>query len=173
MNVRDFERLLATHGLHRASLDAITRHLRAMKLLPVGGRGPNAPAITAEGAALVLLVVAGVSNPNSSDQVECFLSEFGCKPGEPLQPNAARDFLTYVVSDPANAASVKEIRVSRDTADVTVYFEDGRIETYRALSEEDLLTRGAERPGGELEYTLRQSLLIRAASALRPQDREA
>lgn len=173
MNVRDFERLLAVQGLHKASLDAVTRHLRAMKLLPLGGRGTNAPAITREGAALILLVYAGVGNPNSDQQVKRFLSEFGCKPGKPPEPNAARDFLTELLSDPASAAAVTEVRVSRDTADVAIHFEDGRREVYRALSEEQLGERGAERPPGELEYSLRQSLLVRAAAALRSEDRRA
>lgn len=167
MNVRSFERLVSAHGAPAAGLDALTRHLRAMGLLPLGGRGTNAPDITPQGAAIILLVLAGVPNPNSREQVEGFLAHFGREKEQVPQPNAALDLLAGILADTAQAATIDEVRVCRNTAEVTFAYQDGRTETYRSLSEERLRLEGAERSGFRVEGVLSQALLVRASVSLR------
>ena len=167
MNVRSFERLVSAHGAPAAGLDAVTRHLRAMGLLPLGGRGTNAPNISPQGAAIILLVLAGVANPNSREQVAGFLSQFGRENEHSQQPNAALDLLTGILADTAQAATIDEVRVCRKTAEVTFAYEDGRSETFRELSEEHLRDEGAERSGFRVEGVLSQALLVRASIGLR------
>lgn len=131
MNVRQFEKFIVQYGATAASLDMITRKLRSKDLLPVGGRGPNAPTIGPSEAAWILLVLAGCSIPAAADatanRVRTLKSEWKRPDGLNWNlHNVVRDLLV----DRNALNDVKEIRVCRSAAAATIVYEDGREEHF-------------------------------------------
>lgn len=166
MNVRRFERFLTSHGAPAPSLDAITRHLRGMGLLPVGGRGANAPEITAEGAALVLLALAGVANPNSAEQTARFIKKFTGAESEGRAKEGLLAVLEQMLLDRRLAAQVAEIRVCRMSTDTTIVYHNGNSETFRDESRGSGDDGVSPAAAFRVEGVLPQTLLILASLAI-------
>jgi hypothetical protein len=130
VRVRDLERLLTAHGVGSAKVDATTRKLRQSGRLPKGGRGLNAPAMSAKDAALILLAVAGSSKAIEADARVRKL--------EALRGSVSKsrliDALTTMLLDPSELAAVLEVRISRTRRMAKVVFRDGRIEGFGAAA---------------------------------------
>jgi len=71
MRAREFESDLAALSFWtRSEIDQCTRQLRQGGLLPVGGRGLNAPEITPEHAALILIGLSATHTGRSADVLD-------------------------------------------------------------------------------------------------------
>lgn len=127
MNVRDLERLLVNLGCEASTLDVITRLLRANDLLPVGGRGPNAPTIGAVEAARIVLAVAGSEVAARSLSALESMAQLYCD---------NRDFvgtMQALLADPEAAATVKEVRISRNLPLAIIAYDTGEEERFTSL----------------------------------------
>lgn len=130
MRVRDLERLLSAHGVGAAKMDATTRKLRESGRLPTGGRGPNAPAISAVEAANILLAVAGSSKAIEAD------TRLGKLAGlrSSASSSALVDVLAGYLTDPSSLREVSEFRVARTRRRAAIHFRDGHVEEFVATS---------------------------------------
>ncbi|PWG03487.1 hypothetical protein [Sphingosinicella humi] len=169
MNVRQFEKFLTQYGASAASLDMITRKLRSMELLPVGGRGPNAPTIGPAEAAWILLVLAGSSIPTAADATA---SRIRSLKSVKKHADGSDWFLHHAIRDLLGhrdtLATVKEVRVCRTTSAATIIYEDGREDHFVGsilpfLNNPDL--RGLD---FRVDGVLSKHLLLHSAQAIAP-----
>lgn len=164
MNVRGFEKRLSPLA-PAASLDAITRHLRRMGLLPIGGRGASAPDITAEGAALILLALAGVANPNSAEQTARFINALRRSADGGFDEGGVVAEVARALTNPDTIfPRLREIRVCRASGDAQFVYHDGEVEAFRHVADMDDATID---PGSfRVEGVLPQKLLMIARDAI-------
>ena len=99
MRAREFERDLAALSFWTESeIDQCTRQLRAVGSLPTGGRGLNAPDITAEHAAIILI---GLAAARRSKDIPNAVETYGLMlpVAEPFEgANRLRDVLTLLLT---------------------------------------------------------------------------
>jgi hypothetical protein len=99
MRAREFERDLAALSFWTESeIDQCTRQLRAVGSLPTGGRGLNAPDITAEHAAIILI---GLAAARRSKDIPNAVETYGLMlpVAEPFESaNRLRDVLTLLLT---------------------------------------------------------------------------
>ena len=144
MNSKDLERFLVTLGPWGATdVDQRTRNLRVARMLPTGGgRGPNAPEITAENAATVLISLA-VSD-RAVDAVQSVLTYAPLQPatGMKIDGYAADGFagretfaeaLTLILEDYGYKYGIEEVVVCRTwpMARITRKAPDGEIQHFK------------------------------------------
>jgi hypothetical protein len=115
------ERLLAQHGATATKLDAVTRRLRDAGRLPNGGRGPNAPEIGPEEAAVVLVALAGSGKGLEADLRLEKLETLSCK-FEGFGRLGLIQALTMILEDPDVFASIHEVRISRTTRHAAISY---------------------------------------------------
>jgi hypothetical protein len=167
MKVRELERLLGEHGFGAAKMDAVTRRLRDAARLPVGGRGPNAPHISALEATIILLASAGSSKGAEADMRLKKLEPLPCTSTGRLG-NTLAEALTALLHEPAKLSELRELRVARTRASATFLFADGTVEEYGATG------RRGERHRFHVEGILPNGLLMKVAATLAlPQLHEA
>lgn len=137
MRGRDLEATLASLGASVTSLDAITRELRAHKVIPVGGRGPHAPQIDHGVAAWMLAALAGSDVPSQAGRQLARLGSLR-RPAECSRiSDEFIDALRIVLGNATLARDVREIRVSRNLDLARIVYSDGTIERFIDLSAVD------------------------------------
>lgn len=128
MIVRDLERVLVEHGAGAAKIDAITRRLREIGRLPKGGRGPNAPTISALDAAAILVALAGSNKGAEADARLQKLEGLRCSSGK---PTILLEFVASALEDTKLLTQLREVRVGRTTRRAAVIWADGTVDEYR------------------------------------------
>ncbi len=131
MKVRELARLLTVHGAPASFTDTVIRVLHSESKLPIGGRGPHAPAIGADEAAWVLV---GLASTDVAAQAghglnrQLSLSLYGSEPAR-----HDRDFtgaVQIILGNPEWAAAVAEIRVGRSYPLSQIVYADGHVERF-------------------------------------------
>src|SRR5689334_1814244 len=109
MRARQFEMLLASFGLWSSSeIDQRTRALREIGALPIGGRGLNAPDITAEHAAMILIALASTERAGDAREATQVYASMADESGRTF---AAA--LTAALSDPLDKLHLERVTVCR------------------------------------------------------------
>lgn len=161
VRVRELERLLNERGAGAAKLDAVTRRLRQMGRLPTGGRGPNAPHIGPEGAAAILIALAGSAKGAEADLRLKKLAELAqVKSGK---ARTLMDAVTQLLEHPEHLAELREVRVGRTTRHAVFVFNDGRTEEFRSETQKAVASSRFY-----VEGVLTSQLLMAVAEALQP-----
>jgi hypothetical protein len=110
------------HGAGAAKMDAITRQLRASGRLPLGGRGKNAPRISAKNAAAIVLALAGSSTGAKADaRLEKLASLPRCNGNSPMDLLEA---LAECLEDPNALDQLVEVRVARTRRSATFVYKN-------------------------------------------------
>ena len=161
MTAKDLERLLTQHGIGVAKLDAVTRKLRAAGHLPKGGRGSNAPHITATEAALVLIAVAGSAKGIEADaRIEKLLPMSSTK--SPRAQRTLLDAVSELLGQGFDLTEVAELRVGRTSRYAAIHSTNGEIEEFVRTSTNTHSDRFS------VEGIVPRSLLKRIALGLLP-----
>lgn len=151
MNLRDLERLLQfLMNISASDLDQRARRLRAARMLPQGGHGVNAPQISAEHAATMLIGVTAAARPG---QVCEAVLQYAPMPADhPDEWGFAGnqtfgEALTYILDNPRlwpGKRSGKKTRVDRveiccDAPEATIFYDnqDGEEVPYRYAVDPD------------------------------------
>jgi hypothetical protein len=122
LKVRDFERLLASNGVAPSKMDAITRLLREHARVPTSNRGPQAPNITPDTAAVILIAVAGTGKSLNAVRRLEKLEKLKCVEHPNSEPV---DELAKMIARPGKLVDLKEIRVGRNARRITFLFDNG------------------------------------------------
>lgn len=131
MRVRQLEFALQELGVPASALDVVTRQLRAQKMLPVGGRGLNAPKIGPDEAAWVLIGLAGSDAAAQAAWALHKQLELRMVPGS--APRHSDEFVSVVqilLGNPDWAGEVVELRVGRSHALSQIIYRDGHVERF-------------------------------------------
>lgn len=125
MHVKALERLVSSRGVNASKADTITRRLREMGHLPLGGRGANAPKIEAPEVAKFLIAVAGSPKANdASVRLEKLMALRG--PNKRTLLDALEDILLNAES----RRSVREIRIARTRTQAVIVTGDRTLEEF-------------------------------------------
>lgn len=128
MKARVLERTLATMGAAPSALDLCTRELRRVGMLPIGGRGPNAPEIDFTGAASMLVGLACSSVASQAGDTAIFYASF-VDPSNPYGETLLAA-LSKILGDQQTAHDVDEIRFCRSMPWVMFVNKDGTKKTF-------------------------------------------
>lgn len=131
MRVRQLERLLTTLGASATALDIVTRQLREATRLPIGGRGANAPHITGDEAAWIIIALA--STETASQAVAGLSRQTELQLPREVEPRHSRSFVDTVqliLGSQEWAGNVVEIRVGRSHARSQVIYTNGDVENF-------------------------------------------
>jgi len=144
MKARSFERALAQEyqAATPAALDLCMRELRRVGLVPVGGRGPNAPDLNFENVAAILIGLACSSIASQSGDKAKAYSKF-VDPKNPKGPTLIQT-MAALFADQQHAADFDEIRFCRTRPRVEFVQQDGGRITYHPP--------GTDLPGNPNKY---------------------
>lgn len=134
MNVREFERFLTgpIGGFSAPDLDLRTRRLREHRMLPIGGRGLNAPVIDAGHVATILIAIAGSEKavhahqavltyapmiPKNEDRSKLHFDFKGCKTFAAM--------LEDICDKQVLADRVEKIEICRSWPEARIFWKDG------------------------------------------------
>lgn len=124
MRAREFESSLIGLSPWRPSeIDQRTRGLRDAGMLPVGGRGLNAPDIEPQHAAAILLSLA--ASDRAPDAVDAARTRLEMVPVEGKSPAATQNFATAlaaILSDPDYKLKVKRVVVCRTWPEASIEY---------------------------------------------------
>lgn len=124
MRLREFQRVLEPIlGMDKSQIETRVRRLRESGLLPSGGRGRNAPHITAEHAALVLIAIASaeystdalrsVQLVGQAEPVKIYDDGSIAKLAKPyIGATTLLELMTYFILDGDNADETYSILIS-------------------------------------------------------------
>jgi hypothetical protein len=129
MKARYFERCLAEtyQAATPATLDLVMRELRRVGLVPVGGRGRNAPDIDRRTVAAILIGLVCGTIASQVGERTLWYCKF-VRPDEQDGPTLV-DAIAALLSHPENT-ELEEIRISRTHARADFVFSDGSSVTY-------------------------------------------
>lgn len=110
-----------------AELDIIGRELRKFQMLPKGGRGLNAPALSAQDVATVLIGMAGAANANAAARAVLDIA--------PLQPAGGlrasfratetfADALAFALAHGDAARMVETVRICQSTPAASIAWNE-------------------------------------------------
>jgi hypothetical protein len=123
-----------------SDLDIRMRELRKVRMLPTGGRGPHAPSITSEHAAIILIAIKGCAKP-----VDAALAVFSFVPlvdGD----KSFSEALTELLEDQEAAATVDRVELNRTAIAAAIVFKDGKVRRFfrpdRAVDNPEMYGRG-------------------------------
>jgi hypothetical protein len=107
-----------------SDLDIRMRELRQGKMLPTGGRGLNAPAITADHAATILIALKGSTKSVDAALAVNHFAELvdGDK--------SFAEALTELLKDQEAAATVDRVELNRTAISASIFFKDGKVSWY-------------------------------------------
>ncbi len=132
MRARSLElNLVNTEAVGAADIDGRNRALRALDLLPTGGRGPHAPNISPEHAAYMLLGLGSASVAADAGRAAKRYASFV----NPAAPKAGTllIYLTDLLSHPDAANKIEEVRMCRTHPWVMIVAADGQRVIYRPI----------------------------------------
>ena len=172
MRAREFERAVvaqAPQAWSASELDQRTRRLREVGLLPVAGRGLNAPDILPEHAAAILISLT--ANARAERAVQAVGTYAALHPvkragAAPFADKATfGEALAAILGDPENRLGVAEVVVCRTWPEATVRFQHPsaeRAETvYRSvMGRNETSATGEVREEVTLTYYILQELAI-------------
>lgn len=136
MNSKDYERFLASRTpFSVGEIDQRTRLLRAARMVPTGARGTNAPDISAEHAATVVISLA--ASDRVADAVQAVLAYAPLKPAsdgqfEGFAGETFADALTAILEDYEARYRITEVVVCRSwpMARISTRAAEGEIKDY-------------------------------------------
>jgi hypothetical protein len=161
MRARSLElNLVNTEAVGAADIDGRNRALRALDLLPTGGRGPHAPNISPEHAAYMLLGLGSASVAADAGRAAKRYASFV----NPAAPKAGTllIYLTDLLSHPDAANKIEEVRMCRTHPWVMIVAADGQRVIYRPPNEKHTGTKDYM-TGGREEYVIGAGLLHQIA----------
>jgi hypothetical protein len=127
MHAREFELLLASHtqAWGRSEIEQRTMRLRKAGLLPIGGRGPHAPGITAKNAATILISLAASAHAAAGAQaVDTYASMRAIRPPKFARNATFGDALEAILSDPEKCLGVSEVVICRTWPGALIRYQD-------------------------------------------------
>lgn len=130
VNGRDLERIMRAMGATHSGVDTVSRKLRQVSRLPLGGRGFNAPRIGASEAAAFLATYAGADPASDAAAKIKELEKLSYVENGPRRHLPFLKALTAILESPAAADSVMEVRVGRNVERADIWFRDGRTERF-------------------------------------------
>jgi len=132
MRARQFEKQLARLLLDQqpwsaSEIDQRTRGLREAGLLPVGGRGLNAPDITSRHAALILISLAATNRAvQTADAARAYASMEPVNPDAPFAGQTMfADALGAILNDPYLELEVSTVVICRTWQEAIIKFRRG------------------------------------------------
>jgi hypothetical protein len=166
VNLRDLERLLVfLMNVSESDLDQRARRLRAARMLPQGGHGVNAPQISAEHAATMLIGVAAAARPGQVCEAVLKYAPMRAECPDEWGFAGKQTFgeaLTHILDTPGlwpgkssgNKTRVDRVEICCDAPEATVFYDnhEGEEVPYRyAVDPDD-------------RYPIRRNVTIRAAA---------
>jgi hypothetical protein len=124
MNGRDLERALVALGAGQTSVDTVLRKLRAAGLFPVGGRGFNAPTITARDAAAALAAFAGSATASEADERLGDISRLRSLEPRPSDETFL-DAFAKLLESPTATAQILEVRIGKNVNRADIWSREG------------------------------------------------
>jgi len=138
MKVRDLERLCAANGVGATKADMVTRSLREVEELRVGGRGANAPDANPEDAAKLLIALTGSSTGKLAvDRLKVLSS---------LRSNKQKSAtllsrLTELLGGHEDLDRLVQCRIGRNIREAQFIFSDSKVEQFLLYSPKDYSER--------------------------------